>query len=497
MLPDPLHPAIVHFPIVLMVALPLIAIAGLVAIRRGVEPVRAWSVVVAFGILLFAASWFAVYTGGQQEEAVEDVVPESAIHTHEEAGERFRILAGLGAVILGLGLLPGRIGAGGRVLGLLATGGLVFAGWQVGNSGGDLVYEYDAASAYGGASAAPSGELHEEGEEAATAPSRQAAPGEIDPAMLARFSPLPDYMAPDGRRPDAARIDLGRKLYYDARLSATGTVSCYTCHPLGDYGTSHRARGTGILGREGPRNDPTTYNAAGQLAQFWDGRAETVEEQAGGPVMAPGEMGLESEAQLVGILRSIPGYRDAFGRAFPDQRDPVTFENFRTAVGAFERGLVTPAPWDRYLKGDRSALTAAQVAGFNTFAEVGCVRCHTGTYVGGSMYQKIGLARPWPDTTDPGRYRVTRLEGDRMVFKVPTLRNVTRTWPYFADGSVETLPEAVRLMGRFQLDTELTDAQVASIVDFLGALEGRIPQGYIGPPALPEGPAASGAAGQP
>ncbi|HKK28529.1 MAG TPA: hypothetical protein VKB18_10635 [Gemmatimonadota bacterium] len=181
MLPDPLHPAIVHFPIVLMVALPLIAIAGLVAIRRGIEPVRAWSVVVAFGIFLFAASWLAVYTGGQQEDVVEEVVPEATIHTHEEAGERFRILAGLGAAILGLGLLPGRIGAGGRVLGLLATGGLVFAGWQVGSSGGDLVYEYDAASAYGGASVAPSGEYRQEGEEDRVDEEAAAAPAPLGP----------------------------------------------------------------------------------------------------------------------------------------------------------------------------------------------------------------------------------------------------------------------------------------------------------------------------
>lgn len=476
MLPDPLHPAMVHFPIVFALALPLVAIGALVVIRRGIEPVRAWSVVVAFGLLLFAVSWLTAYTGGQQVDRVESVVAQGTLQTHEESGERFRLFAGLAAVVLGLGLLPGRIGRTGRVAGLLASGALVFAGWQTGASGGDLVFRHGAASAYAG-----------------TGTDRIAAQqagsiGSSDSALLARFGPLPDYMADPGRAASPARIDLGRQLYYDARLSADGTVSCYTCHPLGDYGTSHRARGTGIHGHVGPRNDPTTYNAAGQIAQFWDGRAETVEDQAGGPVLNPGEMGLESEAQVVGILRSIPGYREAFRRAFPDAKDPVTFENFRLAVGAFERGLVTPAPWDRYLKGDRSALTAAQLAGFRMFAEVGCIRCHSGAYVGGAMYQKLGLARTWPDTADPGRFAVTKLEGDRMVFKVPSLRNATRTWPYFNDGSVETLPEAVRLMALYQLDRELSDAQVTSIMAYLGALEGELPKDYIRPPALPAEP---------
>ncbi len=496
LLPHPLHPAIVHFPIVLVLALPFLALWGLVAIRRGSDPSRAWGLVVALGLLLFASSWVAVYTGSQQEDVVEGVVPERAFETHEEAGDRFRILAGLGVVLLGLGLLPGRIGRSGRVVGLAAAVGLTVAGWQTGRSGGELVYRYGAASAYAGPPAA--GEHEASAGDAATGKSRTWAG--IDSALLARFTPLPTYMAAAGEAPNPARIDLGRQLYYDARLSATGTVSCYTCHPLGDYGTSHRARGTGILGREGPRNDPTTYNAAGQISQFWDGRAETVEDQAGGPVLNPGEMGLTSEAQLVGILQSMPGYRDAFRKAFPDERDPVTFANFRRAIGAFERGLVTPAPWDRFLNGSDAAITAVQKEGFRVFARIGCIQCHTGTYVGGSMYQKMGLAVAWPDTTDSGRYNVTKMDGDRLVFKVPSLRNVTRTWPYFNDGSVETLQEAVRLMARHQVGRVLSDAEVTSIVAFLGALEGRLPEDYIRPPVLPAGPATgarAAAAGQP
>jgi cytochrome c peroxidase len=482
MLPDPLHPAVVHFPIALAVALPLAALWALVAIRRGADATRVWSLVVAAGLLLFAFSWVAVYTGGTQEDVVERAVPEGALNAHEESGERFRVLAGLAVVLLGLGLLPGRVGRAGRAVGVVAAAGLTFAAWQTGHAGGELVYRYGAANAYTGADVALGGEDARSPERPTTV---------ADTGMLGRFGPLPGYMAAAGVVPDRAQIDLGRKLYFDARLSSTGTVSCYTCHPLSDYGTSHRMRGTGVHGQEGPRNDPSTYNAAGQISQFWDGRAETVEDQAGGPVLNPKEMGLKSEAQLVDILRSMPGYREAFTRAFPGQKDPVTFENFRRAIGAFERGLVTPAPWDRYLEGDEGALTAAQLAGFRTFAEAGCVQCHTGTYVGGSMYQKLGLARAWPDTSDTGRYAVTRLEGDQLVFKVPSLRNVTRTWPYFNDGSVGTLPEAIRLMGRYQLGRELTDAQVSSIVEYLGALEGRLPESYIRPPALPEGPARS------
>lgn len=480
MLPDPLHPAAVHFPIALAAALPFAALWGFIAIRRGADATRVWSLVVAAGLLLFAFSWVAVYTGSRQQSVVERVVPEPALNAHEESGERFRVLAGLAVVILGLGLLPGRIGRAGRVVGVVATAGLTFAAWQAGHAGSELVYHYGAARAYTGGDVAlqPENARRTEGHAAAA-----------DTGMLARFAPLPAYMAAPGVLPDRARIDLGRRLYYDARLSSTGTVSCYTCHPLGDYGTSHRARGTGVHGQEGPRNDPSTYNAAGQISQFWDGRAQTVEDQAGGPVLNPKEMGLESESQLVAILGSMPGYREAFAKAFPGERNPVTFENFRLAIGAFERGLVTPAPWDRYLRGDAGALTAAQLAGFRTFSQVGCVQCHTGTYVGGSMYQKLGLARAWPDTSDAGRYAVTKLEGDQLVFKVPSLRNVTRTWPYFNDGAVETLPEAVRLMGRYQLGRELTEAEVSSIIEYLGALEGKLPEEYIRPPALPDRPA--------
>lgn len=311
----------------------------------------------------------------------------------------------------------------------------------------------------------------------------------IDSAALAAFAPLPEVAEAEGRRRTPEMVDLGRKLYYDTRLSATGEVSCYTCHPLHDFGTSHRTRGVGVGRQQGPRNDPTVYNAAGQVAQFWDGRAANVEEQAGGPVLNPIEMGVESKAALEGKLRSISGYPDLFAEAFPGDADPVSFKNFRLAVGAFERGLMTPAPWDRFLHGDRSALTVEQKRGFRTFVEVGCVSCHNGPRVGGGMYQKLGAAEPWPDTTDLGRYEVTADEGDRMVFKVAMLRNVSHTWPYLHDGSVRRLEDAVRLMGRYQLGVELDDRQVGEIMAWLDALKGEIPEGYIDDPRLPDGPA--------
>lgn len=243
---------------------------------------------------------------------------------------------------------------------------------------------------------------------------------------------------------------------------------------------------TGHNGQKGTRNSPSVYNAAGHIAQFWDGRAADVEEQAKGPVLNPVEMAMASGGEVVERLRSIPGYLAAFRSAFPNDTEPVTFDNMARAIGAFERKLVTPSRWDRFLEGDRTAITTEEMNGHHEFMHGGCATCHNGAYVGGGMFQKLGTERPWPTATDLGRIEVTKATSDRMVFKVPSLRNVEKTAPYFHDGKVTHLEEAVRLMGRYQLDTELSEIQVRQIVAWLSALTGEIPVDYIRPPQLPE-----------
>lgn len=322
-------------------------------------------------------------------------------------------------------------------------------------------------------------------ESAAAAP---AAAVSIDPAALQAFQPLPDVMASPTNPSTPEKVTLGRMLYYDARVSTSGDVSCYVCHPLHDYGTSHRRTGVGHGGQVGDRNEPSVYNAAGHLAQFWDGHAADVEAQALGPVLDPGEMGMADAASVIAVLKSIPGYVEAFTAAFPGEADPVTFENFGRAIGAFERGLVTPGKWDAFLKGDATALSDAERTGFNDFVSTGCGGCHMGTYVGGSMYMKAGLVNPWFNQSDIGRAAVTENDADRMVFKVPSLRNVEETWPYFHDGSVQHLDDAIALMAWHQLGRQLTDEQVASIAAWLETLTGPVAFEYVNEPALPRGP---------
>lgn len=308
-----------------------------------------------------------------------------------------------------------------------------------------------------------------------------------DPAMAA-FAPLPTAMESADNPSTPAMVELGRMLYYDTRLSTSGDVSCYVCHPLHDYGTSHRRTGVGHDGRLGPRNEPTVYNAAGHVAQFWDGRSPDVEDQALGPVLNPVEMGMPDGPSVVTVLRSIPGYVEAFRTAFPDQEDPVTFQNFGRAVGAFERGLVTPSRWDAYLQGDEEALTAEELHGFDTFNASGCTACHNGPYVGGQLYRKAGLVNAWFDRSDGGRVAVTGDPADSMVFKVPSLRNVEETWPYFHDGSVQRLQDAVRLMAWHQSGMRISDDEARAIVAWLRTLSGDIDFDYVNEPELPPSP---------
>lgn len=306
--------------------------------------------------------------------------------------------------------------------------------------------------------------------------------------VLASFAPLPTVMASESNPMSPARVDLGRMLFYDARFSAAGDISCYVCHPLHDYGTSHRRTGVGHEALQGSRNDPTVYNAAGHVAQFWDGRSPDVEDQALGPVLNPVEMAMPDGEAVVAVLRSIPGYREAFAAAFPEAAEPVTFENFGRAIGAFERGLTTPSRWDAYLDGDAGALTSAEVHGLEVFMQKGCVACHSGAYVGGQSYYKVGLVHAWPDRSDAGRFEATGDPADSLVFKAPSLRNVAETWPYFHDGSVQRLPDAVALMAWHQSGIELAPDEVDAIVAWLKALTGVLDSEYIRKPDLPAGP---------
>lgn len=328
---------------------------------------------------------------------------------------------------------------------------------------------------------------------------------DIDASMLVAFSPLPAVMDSKDNPLTEEKITLGRALYYETRLSASNEISCNTCHLLSTTGADGRKTSVGHKKQAGKRNAPTVYNAAGHFVQFWDGRAKNVEEQAKGPIVNPVEMAMQSEKSVVAEIAKVKWYKEQFAKAFPGQKDPLTFDNLAIAIGAFERKLVTPSRWDKYLGGDKNALDAAEKAGFKKFISVGCNTCHSGMYIGGAMYQKLGLAKPWPTETDLGRYEVTKKDVDKMFFKVPSLRNVEKTAPYFHDGSIGTLEEAITLMGRHQLGKELSADDVRSIATWLKTLSGDIPKDYVAeykvpseiPPAPKPGPAATVPAGPP
>ena len=314
---------------------------------------------------------------------------------------------------------------------------------------------------------------------------RTAAPVTVDRALLNAFAALPATMAGPTGPASPEAVALGKQLYFDTRLSKNQDISCNSCHGLDTYGVDNKPTSPGHKGQLGTRNSPTVYNAALHSAQFWDGRAKDVEAQALGPLVNPVEMAMKDEAAVVAVVKSIPEYVTAFKAAFPADKDPVTFANVGKAIGAFERTLVTPSRWDKYLGGDDSALTEKERAGLAKFLEVGCNTCHMGPAVGGRDFKKLGLVKAWPsEIKDNGRFDLTKDAADKNVFKVPSLRNVEKTGPYFHDGSVKTLEEAVKLMGTHQLGKELSSADVESIVTFLKSLTGELPK--IEKPALPK-----------
>ena len=310
---------------------------------------------------------------------------------------------------------------------------------------------------------------------------------EVPPGMLGGFKPsLPAEFTKAGQGPSAELVDLGKMLYFDTRLSKNHDVACVTCHALDKFGVDGLAVSVGHKKQTGTRNAPTVYNSAAHFVQFWDGRAADVEEQATGPVLNPVEMAMPDEKRVVATLESMPEYKSAFAKAFPGDEKPVSLKNAGRAMGAYERKLVTRAPWDDFLDGKTDALTAEQKQGFLTFMNTGCSTCHNGTLLGGNTFQKLGAVKPWPNQKDKGKFEVTKNPTDEMMFKVPSLRNVARTGPYFHDGSVTQLEEAVKMMAEYQLGRELPAADVSAIVAFLGALTGQIPTEHIQPPQLPK-----------
>jgi cytochrome c peroxidase len=291
-----------------------------------------------------------------------------------------------------------------------------------------------------------------------------------------------------------AKVTLGRTLYHDTRLSLAEDLSCASCHDLTRYGVDGQPTSTGHQGQLGGRNSPTVYNAALHLSQFWDGRAADVEAQAKGPVLNPVEMAMPDEASVVKRLAAVPAYKEMFAAAFPGEADALTYDNMANAIGAFERTLITPAPFDKFIAGDLTALSEAQVDGLALFLDTGCQTCHMGPLLGGTMYQKLGLARPYEDA-DPGRAAITNNDAEKQFFKVPSLRNVEKTGPYFHTGKVADLSSAVRLMASHQLGKDLTPEQVASIESFLTSLTAEIPADMMAKPEIP-GAGGKGAAGK-
>lgn len=287
----------------------------------------------------------------------------------------------------------------------------------------------------------------------------------------AGMEPLPEVEV------EPAKMALGRALFHDTRLSGDETIACSTCHSLDHGGAEARRSSNGIREQVGPINSPTVLNSGFSFAQFWDGRAHTLEEQAAGPVANPIEMGATWE-QVVERINADEQYRAQLTELYGG----VSQETITHAIADYERALVTPSRYDRYLNGERDALTAEEIAGMQLFASTGCTACHRGPLLGGNSYQKLGLVRNYFEErggeiteADLGRFNVTHDEADRHKFKVPTLRNVELTPPYLHDGSQETLPDVVRVMGRVQLNRDLNDEQVASIVAFLRALTGELP----------------------
>jgi cytochrome c peroxidase len=304
------------------------------------------------------------------------------------------------------------------------------------------------------------------------------------------FKPIPEKApALAGNPATRPKFELGKMLFFDPRLSSSYLISCNTCHNVGLGGVDLQETSIGHGWQKGPRNAPTVLNAVFNIAQFWDGRAADLAAQAKGPIQASVEMNNKPE-RAIETLKSIPGYPPLFRKAFPGKKDPVTFDNVTKAIEVFEATMVTPdSPFDRYLKGNRKALTAREEKGLALFMEKGCSSCHNGVNVGGAGYFPFGVLEA-PDASirppgDLGRFKVTNTSSDKYVFKAPTLRNIALTPPYFHSGKVWKLKDAVAIMGSSQLGIKLNAADDETIVAFLHTLTGKQPK--VEYPDLPPG----------
>lgn len=270
-------------------------------------------------------------------------------------------------------------------------------------------------------------------------------------------------------------IQLGKKLYFDTRLSKDGNISCNSCHRMDAYGVDNLALSPGDTDELGDRNSPTTFYAFLHGMQFWDGRAKDVEEQAGGPILNPVEHNIPSAKFLEERLKGVEEYRKLFAEVYPDAEEPITMANIQKAIGAFERQLAPVSRFDEWMEGDRTAMTTEEKKGLRAFFDNTCTTCHSGPALGGAMLQKFGLYEDyWVHTKsekiDEGRFHETGNEADKYLFKAPGLRNVEMTYPYFHDGSVANLEDAVRIMGNIQIQNKISEEDVQSITAFLKAL---------------------------
>lgn len=307
----------------------------------------------------------------------------------------------------------------------------------------------------------------------------------------ARFRSITADAAGQAEKAKSPVVELGRKLFFDPRVSADGVWSCMLCHQPTLYGTDAQAVSRGVFDKPLPRNAPTVLNTTLQFRQHWDGVFATAEEQATHALLGPG-FGNPDNATAMERLKAIPGYPELFATAFPADKDPVTAANWGTAIGAYERTLLTPSRFDAFLDGDQKALTPAEQAGLGKFLSIGCADCHNLAGVGGNSYEKFGIESDYWKAThsrepDVGRFKLTKSDEDKYVFKVAPLRNVAMTPPYFHDGSVDSLPEAVKVMASVQLGDDLSDSDVESITAFLKTLTGDLPAGFAQSPVLPAG----------
>ena len=320
------------------------------------------------------------------------------------------------------------------------------------------------------------------------------------PAWSSDWQALPDHAPVPADNPmTPAKVELGKMLYFDPRLSSTGTVSCFSCHSVLEGGDDHRPVSMGVHGLKGGRNAPTVWDAAFQSVQFWDGRANTLEDQAKGPIANPVEMGMADVGLAVDRIHKITGYKPYFDRVF-GAGDNITADNIAKAIAAYERTLITPgSAYDRFVKGDKTALSTEQQRGMQAFDKTGCTACHSGPmFSGPAMPVGTGFYMKFPVYTDNayvakyhladdlGRYNVTRKDADRNLWRVPTLRNLVYTAPYMHNGSVKSLDEAVRVMAATQLNKQLPEQDVRDIVMFLAALSGPFPTDVM--PRLPPTP---------